>query len=92
MHNTVSYKNSPAPKFDAVQDIKEWFGKARWNEVSKMMRLVKDPDQFDLYAGLGGVSGFPVIAWYDLYHGEGSYDKAVELKTAQQKFEENQAL
>ncbi len=92
MHNTVNYKNSPAPKADAVQDVKEWLGAKKWKEVSPQMAKVKDPQQFDFLAGIAGISGFPVMAWYDLYHGEGSYEKAWDLLEAEAEFEENQAL
>jgi hypothetical protein len=78
MHQTVDYSRSPAKAFDAVEDVKNWLGTAKWDEVSPMMAKVTDPRQFYLYAGLAGIQGYPVAAWYELYHGEGSWAKAFE--------------
>jgi hypothetical protein len=78
MHTDISYKNSPAPKFDAVEDIKKWLGAKKWKEVSPQMAKIKDPQQFCFLAGIAGIQWFPVEAWYDLYHGEGSYKAAWE--------------
>jgi hypothetical protein len=72
MHTIIDYTNRPTKAFDAVEDVKAWFG-PRWDEVSALMRTVTNPLQFSVYADFSGVSGYPVEAWYDLYHGEGSY-------------------
>ena len=72
MKATVDYSKSPAKAFDAVQDVKDWFGD-RWDQVSPMMADIKDPQTFSFYANFGGVSGYPVEAWYELYHGQGSW-------------------
>jgi hypothetical protein len=72
MSTTISYANSPCPKTDAVNDIKNWFGD-RWDKVSELMQTVSSQEQFILYAAFAGVQGFPVIAWWELYHGEGSW-------------------
>lgn len=76
MHSTIDYRNSPAPQHDAVNDIKDYLGIARWNAVSEEMRKVTNCAQFALHCSFMGISGFPVRAWYELYHGEGSWDES----------------
>lgn len=78
MHTTKDYSKSPAKAFDAVEDVKNWIGRERWDEVSKLMATVRNPYTFSLYAELAGVKGFPVNAWYELYHGEGSFAAALD--------------
>ena len=73
MHTTIDYSKSPCAAFDAVNDIKEWLGQERWDKVSPEMAKVKDQEHFMHYAGLAGIQGFPVQAWYELYHGQGSW-------------------
>lgn len=77
MKTTTNYSTSAAPKFDAVEDIKAYFGKERWAKISPTMAKTTDPEAFAIAASFGGVEGFPVEAWYDLYHGEGAYKAAV---------------
>lgn len=76
MHTFISYKDRPSPKFDAIEDIKVWLGYERWEDLSLIMARVTNPSQFQFAASLAGIEGFPVEAWYDLYHGEGAYNKA----------------
>jgi hypothetical protein len=84
MHTDVSYKNRLTPAFDAVEDVKNWFGPERWETISPVMAVVKDVQQFCFYAEFGGVKGFPVKAWYELYQGQGSWDKAwAEIKNTE---------
>lgn len=73
MHITIDYSISPSPKFDAIEHIKEWLGQERWDKISPEMSKIKDHAQFQLIASFGGVQGFPVKAWYELYHGDGSW-------------------
>ena len=73
MHTLIDYSKRLTPRFDAVQDIKDWLGQHKWDEISPQMAEVKDPRAFTFLAGLAGIQGFPVGAWYDLYNGEGSY-------------------
>ena len=72
MHAVISYANSPCPSTDAVNDIKEWFGDY-WDAISQKFSKVSDCRLFAIYAALAGVQGYPVIAWYELYHGQGSW-------------------
>lgn len=73
MHTTVDYTNRLTKAFDAVEDIKNLLGIKKWDEVSPLMAQVTDVRQFTLLADLGGVRGYPVEAWYDLYHGQGAF-------------------
>jgi hypothetical protein len=74
MHNNKDYSNSPCKNFDAVQDIKDYLGKKKWAEISPQMAHIKDKEQFEMYCSVAGISGFPVRAWYELYHGQGSWN------------------
>lgn len=76
MKTTVDYSKSPAKNFDAVEDIKKYLGPRKWKEVSPEMATVTNVRQFDVLCGLAGIEGFPVVAWFDLYHGEGAYTAA----------------
>lgn len=78
MHYTKDYSQSPAKSFDAVNDIKDWLGPERWDKVSAIMRTVVDHNQFAIAASFAGVHGFPVKAWYELYHGEGSWIEPIK--------------
>jgi|SRR5215471_5590041 len=84
MHRTISYKESPAPKFDAVEDIKNWFGE-KYDGLAAMMRKVEDPRAFGMYCDMGGVKGFPVEAWYDHFRGEGAWNKAWDQIEAEEQ-------
>lgn len=74
MHITIDYSKSPSKAFDAVEDIKEWLGAERWDVISPEMAKVKNCEAFEMYASLAGVQGYPVVAWYELYHGQGSWE------------------
>lgn len=73
MKTTIDYSQSAAPAFDAVEDIKEYLGKDRWEQVSPEMAKITDREQFAAFASFAGIEGFPVRAWYELYHGQGSW-------------------
>jgi len=75
MHSTIDYSKRLAPAFDAVQDIKDYLGQERFNKVSPEMAKIKHCGQFAMYASLAGINGFPVKAWYELYHGQGSWNE-----------------
>ncbi len=73
MKTTISYKDSPSPAFDAVQDIIDYLGTERYNKLSPAISLVTNCGQFAMYCSLAGIHGFPVRAWYEHYHGQGSW-------------------
>ena len=52
--------------------MKNWFGK-KWPNVNEMMGQIKDCRLFSFYAAFGGVEGYPVVVWYESYHGKGSW-------------------
>lgn len=79
MHNTVDYSQHAAPSFDAVEDIKDYLGEERFAKVSPEMAKLTHCGAFAMYCSLAGIYGFPVKAWYELYHGHGSW-KAHELE------------
>lgn len=72
-HYDIDYSKSPAPAFDAVQDIIDYLGKKKYNEISPMISLVTHCGQFTMYCSIAGIHGFPVRAWYEHYHGQGSW-------------------
>lgn len=78
MRTTKDYSKSPAPKFDAVQDIMEYLGREKYDElIENGMGEFKNPNQFSFFCMLAGIDGFPVEAWYDHFHGEGSFKAAI---------------
>ena len=87
MHTVKDYTNSPTKNFDAVEDVKEWLGKRKWSEVSPQMASFKDINQFEFLAGIAGIKGFPVEAWYDLYHGGGAYRKLADARGREEDLE-----
>ena len=72
-HYTISYKDSPCPSVDAIDDIKEWLGQERWDKLYPLFAKIETQKAFELYASFVGVQGFPVIAWWELIHGQGSW-------------------
>jgi hypothetical protein len=77
MKTTKDYTNSPAKNFDAVNDIMDYLGKKKYNEVVKSgIGQITDPNHFSFLCMIAGIEGFPVIAWYDHFHGQGAFDKA----------------
>lgn len=77
MKTKKDYSDRNTPYFDAVEDVKDYFG-ARWTKVSAIMGRIKDPYGFQACANFAGLEGFPVEAWYELYHGGGSWAKAIK--------------
>lgn len=81
MHTTKDYSKSITPSFDAVEDVKKWLGR-KWDTISPQISKIKDREQFALYADLAGIQGFPVAAWYELYHGQGSWHHTMSPEEA----------
>ena len=73
MQTTINYSQSKAPNFDAIEDLKDWFGADRFSKLTQELSVIKDCKQFAMFCSLGGVQGFPVKAWYGLIHGQGSW-------------------
>jgi hypothetical protein len=78
MKTVIDYANNPAPNHAAVEDIKDYFGE-RYDKIAAELKQVTDTDQFMALCSRGGVKGFPVRAWYDHFHGEGTFAKAFKL-------------
>lgn len=78
MKTTIDYTNSPTKAFDAVEDIKEYLGD-RYRTCADYMKTVTDVDTFMALCGIAGIEGYPVRAWYDHFHGEGSFKKNFRL-------------
>lgn len=81
MRTTIDYTHNPAKHHAAVEDIKNWLG-AKYDDIAQDMKRVTNPQRFRFYCMLAGIEGFPVLAWYDLFHGEGAFVKAMELLDA----------
>lgn len=79
MHNTIDYSKSPAPAFDAVEDIKDWLSPERYDKLAPEMAKLTHCGNFAMYCMLAGIQGFPVKAWYESFHGQGSW-KPEELE------------
>lgn len=71
-HYIIDFSKSETPAFDAIEAIKDWLG-PKWDKISPIMAQIEDQAYFDLAAEFAGVRGFPVRAWYELYHGQGSW-------------------
>lgn len=76
MKTTKDYSKSPAKSFDALEDIRDYLGAARWEALYPQMKAVTHPRQFTFFCSIAGIEGFPVTAWYDHYHGQGALTKA----------------
>jgi len=75
MKTTIDYTNSPAANFDAVEDIKNWFGN-KYDTMAAEFKKLRDVRHFTFYCNFAGVKGFPVQAWYDHFFGQGKYNAA----------------
>lgn len=73
MHNTIDYGKSIAPSFDAVQDVMDWLGAERYAKIAPEMAKLANCGAFAMYCSLAGIQGFPVKAWYEHFHGQGSW-------------------
>lgn len=75
MHSTIDYSKSPAPAFDAVEHVKDWLG-AKYNDVAPEFAKITNCGQFAMWCSMAGISGFPVKAWYEHFHGQGSWKQS----------------
>lgn len=57
------YSTSPSPAFDAVEDLKEYFGKG-FGALSQMLKTAKTLSQFLYWCHHLGIHGYAAIAWY----------------------------
>lgn len=73
MHTTIDYSKSPSPTFDAVEDIKNWLGIERWDLFAPEMAKITHCGRFALFCSVAGIQGFPVQAWYESIHGQGTW-------------------
>lgn len=74
MKTTIQYKNSPAPRFDAIEDIKDYLDSAeRWDTLLAYVRATKSCAQVAITCSFIGIEGFPVIALYELVYGQGTW-------------------
>ena len=73
MHNTIDYSKRAAPAFDAVQDVIDWLSQERYDKISPEMAKLTNCGAFAMYCSMAGIQGFPVKAWYEHFHGQGSW-------------------
>jgi len=70
------WKDSPCPAFDAVDYIQRWLGLALWPVASA--EVAKQDCAFCFQReceGFGVTSAFAQASWWDLYHGQGSWER-----------------
>ena len=72
MKTTIDYAASEAPSFDAVEDVKDYLG-SRYDAVASEMKRITDCEQFAMWCAFAGIEGFPVRAWYEHFHGAGTW-------------------
>jgi|HubBroStandDraft_2_1064218.scaffolds.fasta_scaffold03417_10 hypothetical protein len=66
MHYDVDYSNKPDADLLALEDICDYIGRDKFNELTTMFqaRTQLSFEQFSAWVSLTGVQGFPVRAWY----------------------------
>lgn len=84
------YTKSTAPAFDAVEDIRQYLGENRWNAIYFPMMEIRNPAAFRLGCLIMGIAGFAIEAWYDHYHGQNSYERALRQLAEDCQQEPNQ--
>jgi len=72
MHVTRDYSKSPAPQFDALEDLKSFLGE-RYETVREILAPVKNKAMFEALCDFAGFTGLPVRALYESINGEGSW-------------------
>ena len=73
MHITLDYKDRRDPAQAAIADIRDWLGVAKFDELCPEMAKLTHCGNFAMYCALAGIQGFPVRAWYESFHGQGSW-------------------
>lgn len=79
MHNTVSYKGRD--EREAVRDLVWWFGYRKTRMLQRTVKKGYPWMYFNAACGLGGCSGFPVIAAYERWAKRKLTDKDWEDKS-----------
>lgn len=77
MKTTVDYsKLTPQDKTKkALEDIARYLGRQRYAMLAPQMSTITIPNQFAFLCSVAGIEGFPVKAWFESFHGEGSFDR-----------------
>lgn len=75
-HYTMSYAGltDEVKSAKALQDIKDYLGEDKFEEVSETMRNEMIPyEQFVMAMSImAGIQGYPVQAWYEHVYGQGT--------------------
>jgi hypothetical protein len=86
------WQTSPAPAFDAVEYIKCWLGLAVWPSISYDASRHTCAFCFEAFCEQWGInSQLAQAAWWNLYHGQGSWERSYPEhrgKHAQEVYEE----
>lgn len=75
------YSKSPAPNFDAVEDVRATLGEALWKEtrsaIARNAEMYKRPKRWiEVCTACRIRHTFQRAAWYDLHFGQGAWSKA----------------
>lgn len=73
MHYNVDYTDHPNKAKAAVSDILDFLGTERFEKLVPEMAKITHCGNFAMYCALAGIEGYPVIAWYESFHGEGTW-------------------
>lgn len=70
-HYNVNYNEltGDAKRLKAIQDIKDYLGEDRFNNIEPLLRQAKKDgmslEQMAMNLSLAGIQGYPVQAWYE---------------------------
>lgn len=75
------YSKSPAPNFDAVEDVRTALGEALWKEtcsaIARNAEMYKQTKRWiEVCTACGIRDPFQRVAWYDLHFGQDAWNKA----------------
>lgn len=65
MRNIISYKGRLTAERDAAYDLVTWFGYKKSMIIARAIRKGTPWFEINIACGIGGASGFPVIAFYE---------------------------